>query len=285
MVSPGLDVDLVIDTEPGELSVTKQLSLGKVCCRLTCQCRLQAGASHQVDLSHMLTLPNFYDCSTQSTTCKQECLRVANVYLLEPRNPHTNFDLLAENPSTAGHHLCQNLMSSRQIARPGIDVFLNLGDSERVFIGKLCCSRPCSCSLIAKNGRQQGVSVLKSLDSTLIQSGYYDCGSEESECSRDCRRAAGVYLENELLKESSASVQSLNVFFEFKSAVKVCSLVGAEVTEPGIDVYLRYDTGSVEYPASGDLHIGRIRCNHFLFPANKCKYPLLPDLNDLSGEL
>jgi hypothetical protein len=271
----------VIDTEPGELSLIKQVSLGRVCCRLVCQCLLKAGTSSQVDLSHMLNLPNlFFDCSSQSAICKQECLRSVDAFLLKPRNPHTYFNLLARNPSTAGDQLCRTLMNGTQVTRPGIDAFLSVGEAGRVFMGKLCCSRPCHCSLIAKNGTQPGVKVLKSLDSLLGKSGFYECGKEESECARDCRRAAGVYLANELMQESSASVQSLNVFFEFRSAAKVCGLMGAEVVEPGVDVYLRYGTGSVGYPVSEDVHVGRVCCNHFLFPANKCKYPLLPDMNN-----
>ncbi len=282
MAYPGLGVELVVDTKPGELSLSKQISLGRICCQLECECRLQAGTSAQLDLSHMLKLPNlFYECSSQSAMCKQECMRVANAFLLEPQNMHNNFDLLTKNPSTAGGQLCSKLMNDTQVVRPGIDAFLSVSDEEeQVFIGKLCCSRPCSCSLVVKNDKNLANKTLISLEPFLGQSGFYKCSQEESECARDCQRAAGVYLENEeLLKESSASVQSLNVFFQFKSAVKMCQLVGSEVLEPGVDVYLRYDTGSVRYPASRDVHVGRVCCNHFLFPANKCKYQLLPDMD------
>ena len=83
-----------------------------------------------------------------------------------------------------------------------------------------------------------------------------------------------------------ASLQHLDVFFEFRSAVRICETLNKKIDLPGVDVYLRYDLeNNNRSQANGlsmldDLHLGRICCNEKLVPSNKCKYHILPHLNN-----
>lgn len=108
----------------------------------------------------------------------------------------------------------------------------------------------------------------------------YDCSRESSQCVRDCKIAAGNYLTYEKIKTSDQPVSTMDMFYDFGAASQVCRTINKAVQAPGVDVFLRFTSGTVvDQLAYEDLHLGRICCNDFLFPANKCKYPLLPTIN------
>lgn len=107
----------------------------------------------------------------------------------------------------------------------------------------------------------------------------YDCSLESYNCIRDCKIAAGIFLKSDKLMNPDATIATLDIFFDFPSANKICQTVSRKIESPGMDIFVRYDTGSREQGSYEDLHVGRICCNEFYFPANKCMYPFLPTIN------
>ena len=300
---PGLTAKLIVNTKPGDLSMSKEVNLGTVCCKQQCNCEVLNGNNENVIFQFVDTLKNktFYECSSEFSNCKKSCLKAVselfeNSLIKDPFSVNTTpeyVNFFRKNP-TAGNVLCAKL--NKQVTRPGQDIFLKVNSElvnnqpEKIHFGKLCCVRPCKCELVAKNlasgiftsgaNIAYGAKLIKSLDSFLPKRNLsYDCAKEADECINDCRIAAGVFLQNEKIKSPNAPVQSLDIFFEFKAGENVCKAIDMKVKSPGLDVYLRYNTESSAYPFYEDMHVGRICCNSFLFPANKCKYTILPDID------
>ncbi len=302
VIYPGLSTKLIVNTKPGDQTLSKEIHLGTVCCRQNCSCDILYSMSQNNALfSFADTLKNksYYECSTEFSNCKKSCLHVAsdlfqNNLLKDPfaseKPEYMNF---FRKNTKSGNVLCSKL--SKQVTRPGLDIYLKVNSElvndqlEFIHFGKLCCSRPCKCQLVAKNLASAvlkndtnvlyGANLIKDLSDFLPKRELsFDCSKEAEECIHDCRIAAGDFLQNEKIKSPNSSIQSLDIFFEFKSGVNVCKAIGKQISTPGLDIYLRYNTESINYPSYEDMHIGRICCNDFLFPANKCKYPLLPDI-------
>ena len=310
VIYPGLNAKLIINTKPGDLTLNKEVNLGTICCKQTCDCQLfstnkTVNAKEEnlmVEFSDTLKDKTFYECSSEFFNCKKSCLNEAGGFF---QNNQIKDPFSLEMPdyvnffrkfTNAGNGLCEKL--NKQVTKPGLDIYLKVkseqanNSPENIHFGKLCCSRPCSCKLIAKNiapgvftsasNASYGAKLIKDLKDFLPNRDLtaYDCSKETDECIKDCQFAASKFLANEKIKSPSSSIQSLDIFFEFKAARNVCQAIRTEIKKPGLDVYLSYDTESTIYPSYEDFHIGRICCDSLLFPANKCKYPLLPDIDN-----
>jgi hypothetical protein len=310
VIYPGLSTKLIINTKPGDLALSKEVHLGTVCCKPKCDCQLfntnkTANAKEEnvmIEFLDTLKEKTYYECSSEFSNCKKSCLNEAgeffqNNQIKDPFSQgipgYVNF---FRNFTQAGEKLCQKI--SKQVTKPGLDIYLKVKSEEannlpeNIHFGKLCCSRPCACKLVAKNlapnyafisaaNVSYGARLIKDLKEYLPKRDLpYDCSKESEECFKDCHIAAGVYLENEKIKSPKSPIQSMDIFFEFKAARNICQAINTKIDKPGLDVFLRYDTESTSYPSYDDLHIGRICCDSILFPANKCKYPLLPDIDN-----
>ncbi|CAF0853428.1 unnamed protein product, partial [Brachionus calyciflorus] len=297
--SPGENPSLLITTAPGDLSLGKQINLGKLCCSRPCKCQfIDSNEKMIFDLSNLLNnkKDEYYSCSDQFKECKRECLNKMDEFLTKKtstlNNPDETLNIFETDlvDSSGSNQLCNKLNST--INRPGASILLKIesDQNEVLNIGKLCCKRQCQCQLIGKNfGNRidnfQNVAfdskLIKDLSSFMpIRNLSYDCSKESENCLRDCKIAAGTYLNSNKLKTSENTIQSLDIFFEFKAATKMCEAFNKKIESPGVDVYLRYDIKSMinDYQNKDDLFIGRICCNDFLLPANKCKFHVLPDI-------
>lgn len=294
---PGSISTLSISTMPGEQSLSKHLNLGSLCCEQECKCEFIDALGNLVHSLNLSSKTNkYFDCSKKFIDCKKECLKEADQFFGTSSSSFDNqmeiFNFFENNlPETDGpNFLCQKLNKSSY--RPGTNIFLRIraGFEEKINYGKLCCKRPCKCQLI---GKHAGVFMSEFVElehnSKLIQdlSAFmparnlsYDCSKESQNCMNDCKLAAGFFLNTTKLKDPKEPIQSLDIFFEFKAATKVCKTLNKQLNSPGVEVFLRYDTQSSTFQSFEDLFIGRICCNEFLFPSNKCKYPILPDIEN-----
>ncbi|CAF0853486.1 unnamed protein product [Brachionus calyciflorus] len=223
---PGLKTFLKIQNLNSDLPYSKLIQLGNLCCNRPCSCLIKTKSKIIKNFQTQLTsqTKKGFKCNEESSLCENECRKVVS--------DHYNYELiknssdinLFEERNALGESACQQ--ETTHINKPGIDYFISIQTNQEsvknVYLGKLCCKRPCDCKLFKTETNQ--TELFDDLNSYLpSRNSYYDCKREDIECVKDCRIAAGVYFKNEKIKNYLEPISSFEIFSELKTSADVCA--------------------------------------------------------------
>ena len=279
--------------------------------RCACELVGQTMTSKNVELlitftKSLTAKPLAYSCAqSEFDTCEQECrmlvgnkfkndeLKVASNKLIPNYNVFQFSFSGNQRPQVdtyASELLCQEL--NRKVETPGYDIFVKISTDQANFnnmgkylpLGRLCCKQECKCEIYTQNAEVvSGTDKDKSdffedityIVDENIRTRAYDCFNTKQSCMSFCRDALGQYLQSDLILSNSTVYNwlttDLDVFSEETPGTRVCAKLHTRISTPGLNFFLRSNTGSREFPFTDDMYIGRLCC--FPFPiVNPTRY-------------
>ncbi len=298
--SPGSNVNIKIKGKRNNKFI-KDIFMGKLCCNQPCSCQIRSSNSILVDFKDQILKDKIrdesYNCNNEMKDCELKCRQLTGDYLsfdsFKNMSYSSDLDIFENNPSI-GNFICEK--ENKQLVKPGLDYYVKVETQKvqvytpkHIYLGKVCCKRPCDCRLVYNNQKSatdsaSGVEMI-SLNSYLANTEpYYNCDDEKLNCMKECRKAAGVYLKNETLTNYDLPLSTLDLFINFDIATDMCKILFQVIEEPGFNIYLRYTTSynnisSGQKFDSEDLHVGRMCCKSFFenfLPSNRCGAILIP---------
>lgn len=260
------------------------------------------------DFNSMLPVkPLSYPCRiSEFGECEADCRRVVgrelkNDEILASKNGLVpNYNLFegavhANSGRLSGEYACSRY--GRAIRKPGLDVFAKISTDPARFdtvgkylpLGRLCCRKQCHCELywqealyVSQDSLEKG-SLLQNLTAAVsarARHTSYDCHDEISDCLAECRAALAEYLQSDFLMRNETLkplvTSNVDVLAEGTPGSRVCSQLARNISDPGINLYLRYFTDERKFPFIEEVHVGRICClpfsgAQFVFvPFNRC---------------
>ena len=74
----------------------------------------------------------------------------------------------------------------------------------------------------------------------------YECFNEEFSCMRECRQAFSEYVQSDLLIRNltltTSLTSDLDLISERVSGSRLCQILGKEIADPGVNIYLKYSS-------------------------------------------
>lgn len=160
---------VVMEAIPGECEPEYKVLAVDVCCHRRCTCKIRLfnsdvdSSTNTIDLSHLIPPKEvYYSCagSTEFDECESDCRDVAADYLGEPvlRDKSLNYVNLLTSNATLANSFCAH--ADERVVSPGTSPRLiistmpgDLSLYKEIFLGTMCCNRPCSCQFVDKAGQ------------------------------------------------------------------------------------------------------------------------------------
>ncbi len=287
--------------------------ISSLCCRKRCICDMIGQTKiNKIDLlieftKEMAPKPIAYDCAeSEFDECEKECrILVGNKFKNEEIKEFTNKlipnynlfqvsypDYQQTSDDSASELMCKIL--NRKVETPGYEIFVKIATDNLFFknlgkylpVGRLCCKQECKCEIfsqtanfLTESGKDKSLKFedITNIVDSDVRNFSYDCFNTKQSCMKYCRNALGQYLQSDLImKNATASnwiTTDLDVFSENTPGTRLCQKLQTNVAPPGLNFYLRSNTGSADFPYTDDLHIGRLCCFPFMgrfVPFNRC---------------
>ncbi|CAF0861015.1 unnamed protein product [Brachionus calyciflorus] len=270
--------------------------VSNVCCNPRCKCEI-IGQNLLKKIENVYNFTRYlptkhraFDCSlNEFNECEKDCRSIVSNELKNQElsqsalnRPIPNYKIFKAF-NFASEFMCKEF--NQKISKPGLDIYLKIyfdqeEEDENNFknlpMGRLCCKRKCSCELYSQNASLPGDYLEKSqlLDNLdwLVEKNNrylsYECFNEEFSCMRECRQAFSEYVQSDLLIRNQTLTTSLtsdlDLTSEKVSGSRLCQILGKEIADPGVNIYLRYSSvDTKKFPYTEELHIGRLCCRPY----------------------